>query len=863
MQLNKKLLLLLPVFVISACSKKVENKLLLEHWAKNESHTSVVERKLATGSEAECMVDTFTEETLKAEIASIEEKYKKSEKLKGKFEHLDYSDLPVTQGNFLNTYGNSLGDQTKTIKFDYSSCKDVPCIINKIYGQDSGIEGHAIYLWYLKMGNILAVDNFVYGQNSTTAGVYQGKNHPLSDYLFSKDELYAFWRMSHMLSPAYKTIVNLKEIQRVPRGEAFEGRTSLTCGLAWSNGWVQLSDSCLDYGWNSKDSGFIYEAVTHELAHEIDYQAGAKIMKAHLSEEPGWLNASGWVVREERVGEGQLARVTRIFSIKPGFNKFVSSYSQTSPAENFADTLSHYIHSGDHTKNSIPEELYTIVKAGYYGNDEYTLDANIAHIIKRNYSKYVKDILDMTVTCLEPEGEKRSTFLSGMKFTEKIPASILNCIGNKAEILEKSFLAHIKITEPEGCNISKIKIDGAKKLSVAWKTAVAAQVDEAFARLKDDSEYLARIKQFYENLSGDTGPQKMYVSCFGEPDEKSCYDTRLKDLAQRRVEKLKPNQLQAEEMISLYIDSFPFLIVEGNVKLYYQNFLKSQSSLIVDASDKLWRGCYEIKNSDESTPTGTLFNVGTRYMVSSMYNCLNYRVNDSVLDIVRNVEIDGAKIQDGKEELILKSITTPLVISELQSYFQKGIDEEKVVIDEYIKSNTESLRQGIQSNYSWATNYVDNQKIISDCKAEVLKSVKLDVYFHQKSSAFAGMLLGICEGIPESSEFNKYLDSIKGELEGKAYQTLEGYVLEAAGVKAKECLVKFPVNTSLNRIKFKDQREKCLKDSWPAIEKTAIERLNSEPLVVKFKIDTGAHATKLKSRARVLQLKTFKEYFEK
>jgi hypothetical protein len=863
MQLNKIVGLFIPLLVLGACSKKVENKLLLDHWAAKEKEVSIVERKLAAAGDAECMIDTFTVETLKAEIASIESKYTKEKKLEGSFEHLDFRDLPVTQARYLQTYGKSIGDQTKETKFDYSSCSDVPCIINKVYGQDSGVEGYAIYLWYLKTGHTLAIDNFVYDQKSAKGGEYQGKKFPLKDYLFSKDELYAFWRMSHMLSPAYKTLSNLKEIQRLPRGANFENAGSLTCGLAWNSGWVQLSDSCLTFGYSNKDSGFIYESVTHELAHEIDYHEGTKLRKTYRSQETDWLNASGWELKEERVGEGAAQRVTRTYSVKSGFNQFVSSYAQTSPAENFADTLSLYVHNGDHTKKSIPVSLYDIVKDGYYGLEEYTLDANTYRIVQKNYPRYLKDILDLTVSCLEPSGELKSIYFNGVKFQQNIPPLILGCMGNRAESLEKTVFAHIKMTEAEGCNITKIKMGGAKKLQDAWKKIVADQIDDAFGKMKNDSEYLSRIKEFYEKLSKDSDPQKVYVSCYGEKEEKSCYDAKIKELAERKVATLKPNQVQAEEMIALYIDSFQFQSIQDQVISYYQNFLKGQGAVISENSQSIWNQCLQVKPDDKEMPTGTLFNIGSSYMVSSMYNCLNYNLPNTVRDTVRGLEINGQRIKDGNEEKILSAQVMPLIVNDLRDLYSSSIKAELERISEYQEGKRESLASSVKGDFSWATNYVDNQKIIKDCKDTLLKDITIDLYFHKKSDVMDAMLSEICSPIPKSSEFNKYLDSIRGELEGKSYQTLEGYVLEEAAVVAKECLVKFPADTALNRVRFRDQREGCLKDKWSSIEKTALGRLNAEPLVIKFKIDTSGYTAKLKTRTRVLQLKTFKDYFEK
>lgn len=864
---NKKSCFILGLILLGACSKpqdKRSSKLLLDLWVKRESPVSqILERKLAAEGAEECMSDAFTEETLKAEIASIEKKYAKEKKMIGYFGDINLEDLPVPQATFLKKYGESFGDHSGKASADYRGCTDAPCVINKVYGQDSGVEGYAIYIWYLRVGNLLAIDNtrtiYVpiadkpgFSRPEIANGKYQGAERDFKDFLFSKDELYGFWRLSHMLQPPFTTLAKLKRIERIPIGHEIEGQTGNVCGLASSSGWIQLNDGCLTLN-KDLDTGYFYQATNHELAHHVDFSLKS------VSQSEKLLTISGWSKKEETVDN----KVTVTFSILPN-TKFVTGYAMSNPRETFAESLSLFLHDGDLTHANTSPSFYSTIKKDFYNDQGHKIDDIIDRIVTENSAKFLKETIDMTANCLEPEGILgQSKYFNGVQFAEKIPDLIKNCMGLKAEALEAAMMASAKVHEPMGCLITKVKLNGRSKLQKAWKEMIVNQIDYSYQKMKGDSQYLARIKSFYEQVSEDKGPGTVYVSCYAESDEKSCFDMKLKALAEKRVEKLKVTDAQFKEMVKLYIQNFEFLSVKSSVQENYSNFLKGQASVLLSASSELWESCIALKADDSERPTGTIFNVGEGYLVSSSYNCINAALPEKIKSVIRQFDLDGERVKDGKEELILTHMATPIIIEELKTLLSDSAYEEKKKIDNYIKESKESLRAGLKKDLTWATSFVDNNKIINDCKARGLKDISFEPLYHQKKSVMDPLLKEICESIPQSLEFVKYLNSIRENLEADSYSTLEGYVLDFGAIAAKECLVKYPADTSLNRVKFRVEREACLKDKWPNVEKSALTKISNEPLIVKFSIDTSGYADKVKARQRILQVKVIKEYFEK
>ena len=106
-----------------------------------------------------------------------------------------------------------------------------------------------------------------------------------------------------------------------------------------------------------------------------------------------------------------------------------------------------------------------------------------------------------------------------------------------------------------------------------------------------------------------------------------------------------------------------------------------------------------------------------------------------------------------------------------------------------------------------------------------------------------------------------FIEKSKSELTSKSYTNLETRVYSLGVEEAKKCLVPYPVDTSLNRTKFKKDREDCLLNAWASLESQALREFQADPLVIKFQIDVPALKSKLDISRRRLQLKIFKEHF--
>jgi hypothetical protein len=838
-----------------SCSERTPKTLISQFEIKNNSE-KVLERALASSDGERCLQDIFTVETLKNEIQELETKYKTAPKRVGSWKHLDLSTLPVPQGNFLKTYGADLGDLNNPDLFDYSSCEDVPCIFNKIYGKENHVAGYVHYLWYLKFGNMLAADNKIPVQGSKNPGEYNKKIIPFEKYLLNDKELYAFWRLSLMLRSPHTTLSYLKEVQRIPRGEALEGYNSLTCGLAYSSGWILLSDACLSVNSNI-DTGYFYQAVTHELTHHVDYEQGRGSRKHYRSHKEDYLEMAGFHLEEYVDDKG---KPQRKWAHKDGI-KLISDYAGTAPEENFAESISYFRVNGDETKKGLKKDHYDFISKEYYSNLHFESES----LMKKWISQYQPLISQMAFSsvmdCSKEKSSPKSIYFKPTDFNLALPPQMLNCISEKALEISKEVKVKTKLYEPEGCNVHQSGSSG-EIWDRVMREILVVVFDGFIKDLKSDSEYLKKLQKFYEELSDKSLAREAYIFCYEESEEPKCYTDLLKKKAAEKVMSLNLAFDQADELVEMYHSYHPYEVIKNELKKSYHTLIQSQLESVKKESLALWRSCEVIKHNDDESPSGTMFQVSDGYMISSFFNCLNSEIPETIKNVVRGVTIGGLKVQNAKEEVILYSEVKPVVISQLKEIYKNEREKEAKSASDLLLNDQGQLRSQIISSFDWVKNVVDNQAILSDCKKKAYELIKLRPLFHLPKTLFSDYLeKNSCLNISTSKEFSSWLDGTKGQFSEKISAGLDEKMLALGTIQAKACVKQFPVDSAVNKIRFRKEREACLINQWPELENNVLKDVLSDPLVIKFQVSQVELKSKLDISRRRLQLRLMKEYF--
>jgi hypothetical protein len=859
---------LLFLLSLLSCERKGETHLLISSYLSNEN-SFTLERTIASQNKSGCLKDSFTMAALKKEIAELEKKYKSDIKVSGRWRHLELADLPLAQANFLKAYGKRIGDLLNPDAIDYSSCQQVPCIFNKIYGNENSIAGYVHYLWYLKFGHLLGAANVVYGQDGERPGYYNGKRMPLNSYLYNEDELYGFWRLSKMLQGPYTQLIHLTEIHRVPRGESFDtvtaerkiieaenqrrreqGITSLipisnseVCGKAWSNGYVILQDLCLTLK-SGLEEGNFYQSITHELNHQIDFHEARQLKVSYRSHQKDYLEISGFYLTEYKDEKGETKYQ---WAHAPGA-KMVSAYAGGLPQESFAETLSYFRHDGTTTKRKITSTHWDFTSNNYFESKHFDTGGLIWEWLSG--PDYTRLAYDTVNGCSKEDIDYHSTYLLKTDFKKPPLSAMMNCLSFKTSEIARSLSETIKATDPQGCSFFNDS-NKKKEWELDFKKSFIPLLERYLDEYYQDSHYFERIKDFYQLLPDQRMAAQSYIRCYGELDADSCYQREVLKAAEKEISKMNLAPALGLELSQLYFQHHPFGQIQEHVTKGYLLLLNSHQELKLRTISELWGYCYSLPANDSSIPKGEFDFIGEGYMVSSMFNCLNLALPEAAKKIVDSIILEGKKVENLKEELILMEMLLPVMEKELRKRYENARMEEFKRVQLFIDKNLASIKTSLLDDFSWLNGKENTLRMSHVCEQEIFYRMKLQLYFHLLKDFASNEVKAVCNEVYQSEAFSKWVENRRREREENALVQLETKVLELAGDRAQHCLKLYPIDTSINRSRFKAERDACLINEWSAIEERAIRQLGIDPSL----------KNKLDSNRRRMQLRVMKENF--
>ncbi len=662
-------------------------------------------RSIATGDSRKCFRDLFTVENLKREVQELEAA-RDTNRISGNWNHLDLATLPTPAAEFLLKFGIQLGDGTQ----DRGSCDNVPCLFNQVYGTPDGIAGYVHYIWFLRTGVYLAADNMVPNQVSPTPGSYNGISHPLSAYLFEKDELYAFWRLSRMMVVPHSNLTYLKEIQRVPKGQNMEGAASTTCGLAYSQGWINLNDGCL-ISYPQSDSGYVYSSVIHELTHQLDFEDGKRFNAGiYRSHREDYLALTGFELLEYQNSSGETVRQ---WNLKPDA-RVVSAYGSGSPQESFAELLAYFRTEGDNTKTKVSAETFELAR-GYYEGKSFEHEEIQKRWLKKASLSSAKDLLQNLLNCNDSE-----------------------CESLTLDLMVDDELGKIRSQDPDGCSVLSNPLIG-QTFPQKLKTAME-EVSDTFQSGRQMRQVIL------ENFDVIMNPLVSYESFFACHDSGSvCYENKI---LEKKASELESYGESAEVLLSVYKEVFPFQNVHDEVTGFYHSLLASREGIMKRKADELWESCKQIPLSDSQPPIGNEYVVREGYMVSSVYNCLNRGFMSGLHASLDAIKLQEFSPRNPEERAFILSLMRPVFVRIFDDQLRSGRGSERRNRDAFVAQYSKWVYDTMRSNRYWMPRGRPDQLTIeAACKDAAVKLIGNPVYFHLKKELFKDLLEKSCKDI--------------------------------------------------------------------------------------------------------------------
>jgi hypothetical protein len=705
---GSSLFIILCLVLVALTYRETESPPLITYKKDNKK-----ERSLASDTSTKCMRDLFTVETLRNEVKELET-LMDTNRLSGRWKHLDLSALPTSAAVFLTKFGDRLGDKTLAESISAEACQDIPCLYNTLYGTPDGIAGYVHYLWFLRTGTYLAADNIVPDQKIPTPGIYNGKAHPLISYLLEDDELYGFWRLSKLLKAPYTTLTYLKEIQRVPRGELMEGRNAGACGLAHSDGWVMMSDSCLIV-YPRSDTGYLFPSVIHELTHQLDFEEGKRLNDDfYRSQMSDYMAMTGFEILEYRETNGT---IVRRFTLKPEA-RLVSDYAKNSPQESFAELLAYYLVDGDKVKTKVDQPALDFAASYFQGKNfefESLADgwAKEASILKTN------DILKAMLTCATPD-----------------------CLGQAIDLLAQEEMGRIRSQEPDGCRVLTNPL-----IAQTLPAKIASVMNEAAMNLQFPGSDDPLIKQkILDNFEAILNPEIAYTSFFLCHNQNAdCYKGQVVSRKSPMLEEFGDGK---EALLAMYGETYRFEKVRDEVTAFYKSLLSSREGILKTKADELWESCKKIPVSESLPPSGSDYIVRDGYMVSSFYNCLNRGFPSALNSTLDAVKLNEFAPRNRDERAFIIALMKPKFIEILDHKLVSARKNEAKYLEAFSTQHGVWLYNTMRSNRYWVPRGRLNQtQMESACKEAAVKLIGGEVYFYLKKDLYRELLEKTCKGI--------------------------------------------------------------------------------------------------------------------
>jgi hypothetical protein len=171
-----------------------------------------------------------------------------------------------------------------------------------------------------------------------------------------------------------------------------------------------------------------------------------------------------------------------------------------------------------------------------------------------------------------------------------------------------------------------------------------------------------------------------------------------------------------------------------------------------------------------------------------------------------------------------------------------------------------TFKDKLESNFDWAATSTI-ERFASDCQKQGLSLLSPAQRYAQTPSIYFPSLKFICTQIESSQVYQNWLKTQAATVELSLSNELM-IKLEAQGEElAKSCLKDFPVDSQLNRLRFKTKRDSCLTEKWSLLEATLIDEAKKTPMAQRLNLGLDSLNTRLSFERRKLQLKVMKKYF--
>ena len=196
----------------------------------------------------------------------------------------------------------------------------------------------------------------------------------------------------------------------------------------------------------------------------------------------------------------------------------------------------------------------------------------------------------------------------------------------------------------------------------------------------------------------------------------------------------------------------------------------------------------------------------------------------------------------------------------IQDSLVKNCSTIKNEMDKIASEEVAPFKDKLESDFAWAS-VSTIAKFNSDCQKQALTLLSTEHRYHQSPAIYSAPIKSICISVESSEAYKTWLQTQSAGLEDKVYAQVIIDIETRGETQAQACLKSYPVDTQLNRMRYKTQRDNCLVDNWFALEAEALKVAKQDPLVQRVNLSFDSINTRIAMDRRRIQLKIMKKYF--
>ena len=846
---------------------------------------SLASRRPAEGGPV-CFKDRLILGELKKEILALEKKTS-GPTVNQLFNGIDLSKLPSAQGKFLRHSGGAYFPSSGTV--DYKGCGDAPCAINRMYGAaDDALNGYLVYYWFLKTGYLLGLAKSI--PSIDLASDTTGDDR---SYQFTLDELYVFWRLSHLLSEAHLSLPTLQTMHRFRDGIRPSDWSENTCGDAGggkTSGFVRLTKNCLSLSTRGPNvdpylMDFAYLGITHEISHRLDVARSGSGSEWYLSQQwaKGFAPLSGWreisstvdgkttVVWESGWTQTQSGSAA-IWSKSEGLDDFVRDYASTSPVEDFADTVAYFRSNPQWTLEKSPRK-YEWIARQFHSGRKFDPDSRRAHYVK-NAKLFLDSRLQALVDrCLSAPASTLSVFSKedqewgvALKLPVQVPGenaeSVRACLSAGVQAAIASKLAEFKLEEPEGC--TDINSDSELGIRRDSGDGVAPVVQELIERNVALAPIVKAQKELRVRLAREIDPREAYLKCRATDQAEICFEESVKAAFGRIVTEYTSviGQDAVGTEWELYRGTWTFEHARVAFTAAWERLTTGVSTDISEAALQRWNSCIEItypartvhsllsrKDTESLIPPLLIpFSAGVQYVDLRLLECLNSGGNQTLIDILMtNIgRVGVSAVSSEAQNYLLEEVLVPAWNGVLFDRVKESALESEAKNKPITDALSQKLVTGLVTDLApWVGDHADQSPIADSCRMRALVLAaelgeeldRLDIRFKAYQELETGIMSEVCtRALTDPSVALRIRENAKKQRDARKVEwesvlkDLRVRIKSSGETLARACVAKHAGSRTSPLIKRR--RRDCLNGDWRnvVVDPAVLAWLESEPV---------------------------------